>query len=224
MTGERFLAALQFADGQFPGGGFAFSWGVESLAADGLLRRADWPGFLLGQMEGRWARLDRPLTAHAHAAGAHAERLVAIDDLAEALALPAAARTGSRRAGMALLGTHARLGTAGAAGYRARVTAGEAPGHLAVVQGLVLAGAGLSQTEALGIAGYAAAQSLGSAAIRLGLISALDAQAALTGLRPLLAQLVAAPVPPLDAIGCFAPLADLAMMRHPLQPQQLFAN
>jgi hypothetical protein len=35
------LAALQFGDSAFPAGGFAFSWGLEGLLADGLLEDAD---------------------------------------------------------------------------------------------------------------------------------------------------------------------------------------
>lgn len=222
------LAALQFADGQFPGGAFAFSWGVESLAAESRLLRRDWSSFLLGQMEGRWASFDRPLIAHAHAhahaAAGEGAALRVLDDLAEALTLPAAARAGSRRAGAALLGSHARLGTMGAAAYRAKIVAGAVPGHLPIVQGLVLAGVGLDQISALAVSAHATAQSLGSAAIRLGLISAQDSQAALQALRPHLAEVLAAPLPAPDEIGSFAPLADIAMMRHPLQPQQLFAN
>jgi len=218
------LAALQFGDGQFPGGAFAFSWGVESLVADGRLARRDWFSFLLGQMEGRWAGFDRPLIAHAHAAARDGAVLAALDDLAEALTLSAAARAGARRAGAALLGTHARLGTEGAAAYRAKVSAGQTPGHLPVAQGVVLAGVGLDRMSALAVSAHSTAQSLGSAAIRLGLISAQDSQSALQALRPHLAMFLAANIPAPDEIGSFAPLADIAMMRHPLQLQQLFAN
>lgn len=218
------LAALQFGDGQFPGGAFAFSWGVESLMADGHLARRDWFSFLLGQMEGRWASFERPLIAHAHAAAVDETILAELDDLAEALTLPTAARAGSRRAGAALLGSHARLGTPGAAAYRGRVTEGLAPGHLPVVQGLVLAGVGLDRMAALAVSGHATAQSLGSAAIRLGLISAQDSQTSLQALRPHLAEFLDAEIPVRDEVGSFAPPADIAMMRHPLQPQQLFAN
>ena len=47
--------------------------------------------------------------------------------------LVASLREGSRRAGSALLGVHARLATPGAAAYRALIEGG-APGHLAVVR------------------------------------------------------------------------------------------
>ncbi len=218
------LRGLQFADGQFPSGGFAFSWGVESLAADGLLTRADWPDFLAGQMEHRWAPHDRPLVAHAFQSAQDHAALMELDELTEALSIASAAREGSRRAGAALLGTHARLGTPGAAEYRALVTAGKTPGHLPVVMGLVLAGAGLDLPTALAVSAHSTAQSLGSAAVRLGLIGALDAQSALQDIQPRLAELIAEPIPPVDDIGSFTPLTDIAMMRHPFQHQQLFSN
>ncbi|EKN00280.1 MULTISPECIES: urease accessory protein UreF [unclassified Acidocella] len=218
------LRGLQFADGQFPSGGFAFSWGVESLAADGLLTRADWPSFLEGQMQLRWATQDRPLTAHAYLNANNQDALRNLDELTEALSLASAAREGSRRAGAALLSTHVRLGTPGAAAYRDRVNASEVPGHLPVVMGIVLAGAGLDLPTALAVSAHSSAQALGSAAVRLGLIGALDAQMALQKLQPRLAEWVALPLPKLDEIGGFTPLADIAMMRHPTQPQQLFSN
>ena len=218
------LRGLQFADGQFPSGGFAFSWGVESLAADGLLTRADWPEFLAGQMEHRWAPHDRPLVAHAFRAARDHAALIELDELTEALSIASAAREGSRRTGAALLGTHARLGTPGAAAYRALVMAGKAPGHLPVVMGVVLAETGLDLPTALAVSAHSTAQSLGSAAVRLGIIGALDAQAALQNIQPRLAELIAAPIPPVDDIGSFTPLTDIAMMRHPFQPQQLFSN
>ena len=34
------LRALQYGDSAFPSGGFAFSWGLEGLAADGLVANA----------------------------------------------------------------------------------------------------------------------------------------------------------------------------------------
>ncbi|MBU6448260.1 MAG: hypothetical protein KGQ26_01415 [Rhodospirillales bacterium] len=218
------LRALQFADGQFPSGGFAFSWGVESLMADGHITRADWPAFLAGQMQHRWAPHDRPLVAYAFQAAHDFPALKALDQLTNALSIVSAAREGSLRAGAALLSTHARLGTPGAKEYRALVMSGEAYGHLQVVTGLVLAGAGLDLPAALAVSAHTTAQSLGTAAVRLGLIGALDAQAALQKIQPDIAAFIVSPLPPLDDIGSFTPLTDIAMMRHPFQAQQLFSN
>jgi urease accessory protein len=167
---------------------------------------------------------DRVLVAHAHATAGDEEGCEALDALAEALATVEAARTGSRRAGLALLGTHVRLGTPGAAGLRASVDRQAAQGHLAVVQGVVLAGTGLGQAASLAVSGYTAASALATAGIRLGLIGHLDAQLAMQQVRPLLAALAEALVPALDAICNQVPEADLAMMRHADLSQRLFSN
>jgi urease accessory protein len=218
------LTALQFGDGQFPGGGFAFSWGLETLVADGKLVRADFAAFLDGQLQYRWAPFDRILVAHAHAAANDLPRLVELDDLADALLTIDSARLGSRRAGAALLGTHVRLATRGAAALKAGVDAGGTHGHLAIVQGLVLAGVGLDEAGALAVSAYSVAQALCTAAIRLGLIGHLDAQRALASVRPLTAQFAAQRRPGLDEISTFVPVSDIAMLRHAGQAQRLFSN
>jgi urease accessory protein len=229
-TTVALIAALQLGDGQFPGGGFAFSWGLESLVADGEVARERWTDFVEGQLRGRWASADRVLVAHAHAAAREPDpaRMLdawrGVDALAEASAVVEAARLGSRRAGRALLGTHARLETPGAATLKAEVDAGRAHGYLAPVQGAVLAGAGLDEASALAVSAYTMASGLGTAAIRLGFVGHLDAQRALARLRPTIAALVAGPRPPLDALCTAVPVADIALMRHPDRALRLFSN
>jgi urease accessory protein len=218
------LTALQFGDGQFPGGGFAFSWGLEALVADGRLARADFPAFVAGQLQYRWGSFDRIVAAHAHAMADDRARLAELDDLADALMTIDSARLGSRRAGGALLGTHVRLGTPGAAALKAGIEAGDAHGHLPVVQGVVFAGVGLDEAAALAVSAYSAAQALCTAAIRLGLIGHLDAQRTLLQARPLMARLAAQDRPALEEISTFVPVSDIAMLRHADQAQRLFSN
>jgi urease accessory protein len=218
------LTALQFGDGQFPGGGFAFSWGLESLAADGKVSRMGFADFLAGQLRHRWGNCDRVILVHSHAASHNLARLLELDDLTDAWLTAAPLRTGSRRAGAALLGTHLRLGTPGAQILKDALDRGDACGHLPVVQGVTLAGVGLDARAAIAVSAYGVAQSLCTAAIRLGLISHLDAQRALSGIRPCLAQITADPVPAPEDIHSFTPVADIAAMRHTDQAQRLFSN
>ena len=220
----RLLTALQFGDGQFPAGGFAFSWGLESLIADGGVVRADLADLLIGQIERRWATLDRVVIIHAHAAALDADRLCELDDLLDAVSVVDTARSGSKRAGQALLATHERLGTPGAAPFRRAVAAGRAEGHLAVVQGCVLAGAGLDRTATLTLAAYGVLTGLTSAGLRLGLVGHLDAQRALAAARSRVARLVERTDADLHALSSFTPVADIALMRHPVQAQRLFSN
>jgi urease accessory protein len=203
------LTALQFGDGQFPGGGFAFSWGLESLIADGALARAGFADFLDGQIRYRWSPFDRVFD---------------LDDLTDAFLTVEAVRIGSRRAGGALLGTHLRLGTPGAATLRDAIERHDAHGHLPVVQGAMLAGVGLDVVTTLAVSAYGTAQAFCTAAIRLGLIGHLDAQRALSALRPRVAALVAEPVQRLEDLHTVTPVADIAAMRHADQTQRLFSN
>ncbi|HKU98409.1 MAG TPA: urease accessory UreF family protein [Vineibacter sp.] len=223
-TTDVLLTALQFGDGQFPGGGFAFSWGLESLVADGKLSRADFPAFVQGQLHYRWASFDRILLAHAHAAASDLPRLCDLDDLADALMTVDSARVGSRRSGAALLGTHVRLDTPGAAAFKACVQTGQAYAHLPIVHGVVLAGTGLGEAAALAVSAYTMAQALCTAAIRLGLIGHLDAQRTLLRMRPSMARLAAQGRSGLDTISTFVPVSDIAMLRHADQAQRLFSN
>lgn len=218
------FCALQHGDGQFPGGGFAFSWGLESLQADGMIERRRFEGYLLGQIEGRWRGLERVLAGHAHRAGDDPAALARIDELADAMTLGETQRLASRRAGGALLLVHAQLETEGAAVYRRLVQAGETHGHLAPMQGFLLGRLGLPLEAALGVALYAMLQAACSAATRLGLISHLDAQRALLALRPVMSRAVAVPLPPLADAAGFAPLSDIAMMRHADGAGRLFAS
>lgn len=81
---ERLLALLQHGDSFFPAGSFAFSWGLETLIADGQVHGADAIGrFVATQLEQRWATFDRVIVAHAHRAR-DADRLAALDALVEA--------------------------------------------------------------------------------------------------------------------------------------------
>src|SRR5262245_38482011 len=135
MDSRALLAALQHADSFFPSGAVSFSWGLEALRADGLVRTADGVAlFIAALFRPRWATGDRPLLAASHTAGDNLEAVRALDQLQEALALAHELRSGSRRMGAALLGVHARLGTRNAAAYRAWVLADRAPGHVAVMQ------------------------------------------------------------------------------------------
>ncbi len=220
----QLLTALQFGDGQFPGGGFAFSWGLESLIADGALARADFADFLDGQLRHRWGPFDRVIIAHAHAAAETPTRLFDIDDLTDAFLTVETVRIGSRRAGGALLGTHLRLGTPGAGTLKDAIARHDAYGHLPVVQAAMLAGVGLDVVTTLAVSAYATAQAFCTAAIRLGLIGHLDAQRALSALRPRIAALVAEPAGGLDDLHTLTPVADIAAMRHADQTQRLFSN
>jgi urease accessory protein len=222
---DTLLTALQYGDSFFPSGGTAFSWGLEALCADRQVTSADdVRRFLEGQLRQRWATCDRLFLVAAHRVSENLDAVTALDHLLEAMTLPRELREGATRAGGALLSIHERLGTAGARDYRARMRAGEAPGHLPVVQGLLLAGVGLEERAAATVSAHALSVSVVSAALRLSIITHVDAQRILSATRGLLAALLAEPVPDVAQAAVYTPATDVAAMRHESQTARLFAN
>jgi urease accessory protein len=221
---ETLLASLQNADSFFPGGGIAFSWGLETLIADGLVQGAEQVSlFVEGQLEQRWAQCDRVALVAAYRAVDMVE-IQRIDRELEAMTLALELREGSRRAGGSLLAVHERLGTPGAAQYRPCIRAGEAHGHLPVVQGYLWRAAGLSEASAQAASAHTFCVGLLGAALRLGAIGHIHGQDALIRLRPRMAALIAQPVPDVEEMYTCTPAAEIAAMRHEVQTSRLFAN
>ena len=218
------LTALQFSDSAFPSGGFAFSWGLEGLQADGLAGSAeDVAEIAAEQLRQRWATMDKILLARAHAASGPDE-LAGIDVAAEVACTSGQLRSGSRRAGRALIGMAARLGYPGALSYRAVVTADERLGHLPVVQGLVFREAGLDGPTAQVLSAWSLLNGLTSAAIRLGLIGHVDAQHLMITLRPVVAAVVDGETDLGCPLSSFTPLLDIAVSRRDSRDLNLFAT
>jgi len=217
------LLALQMGDSAFPSGGFAFSWGLETLKADGLVTDANGvAAFVRTQLARRWATADRPMVRRAAEARGDLATLAALDREVEALTLAAELREGSKRAGRALLRSHAALGMPGAADYRAAAGRGEALAHLPVVQGMVWSGAGLRPGEAEALSAWAVAAGIGQAAVRLALLGPFEAQAMAAHLRETIADLLERPCP--RRPHAFTPAAEIAAMRHETGDARLFAN
>jgi urease accessory protein len=218
------FACLQNADSFFPAGGIAFSWGLETLIADGLMRdAAQVEAFVLGQLEQRWNVADRPALVAAHGA-VSLERVREIDEHVEATTLASELREGSRRAGASLLTVHARLGTAGAQSYQDAVRAGRAHGHLPVVQGWLWRGAGMSELAAQTVSAHTLCVSLLGAALRLGAIGHLHGQRILLQARATMVELLRTPALALEDMYNCVPATEIASMRHETQASRLFAN
>jgi len=219
------LAALWQADTAFPSGGFAFSNGVEGVAAlsDGLDARG-LAALVAVHLRHRWATADRVALVRAHRAADDLDRLAAIDAALEAAVLVEALRTGSRRQGAALAAAHARLRTPGAAELRDAVRAGRLGGHLAVVQGALWRACGLDEATAVAVSAYLAVQGLASVAVRLGGVGAIEAQGVVAAALQEAATLAAAPVEDADEIAGFTPFLDVAAALHASADVRLFAN
>ena len=219
------LTALQHGDSFFPSGGVAFSQGVETLHVEGRLRGGEEVGRLLReQVFGRWAECDRAVLTAAHRAGDDLEAVAAADRVLEAATLPKELREGSCRAGAALLGVHCQLATRNAQAYQERIGRRTAPGHLAACQGLLWHSAGLSEAEATAAAAHVLCVGVLGAAIRLGALGAVEGQRLLTAMQAALADMLAQPPPALEALASYAPVVELAVLRHEEIDSRLFAN
>ncbi len=218
----RLLLALQMGDSAFPSGGFAFSWGLETLKAEGLA--VDGGGvlaFARTQLARRWATADRVWLRRAATATAVAD-LAALDREVEAMTLARELRQGSRRAGRSLLRAHASSPSPTVAGYRAAVAAGRALGHLPAVQGAVWRAVGLDMAAIEAVSAWTLAAAIAQTAVRLALMGPLEAQAMLATLRGEMAGLLESRPP--SRPHAFAPAAEIAAMRHETGTARLFAN
>jgi urease accessory protein len=224
-TAERLLAALQYSDSFFPAGGIAFSWGLETLRADGLAKGAnEIRAVVLAQLSMRWASCDRAVLQAAYAADGDDDALAAADHACEAMSLAREWRAASRRLGVAQLSVHASLGEDAAARYLARHRAGQVPAHLPVVQGLMARTWGFELATAEAMSAYAVAVSIAGAGLRMGLCGHLDAQRVLRDARVEVARLLANPAPSIDEAWTGGPMLELAVMRHETGTSRLFAN
>lgn len=219
------LMALQYADSAFPSGGFAFSQGLEAASQlQARLRPFDLSDYIELQIRHRWASSDRVALIRSHRLANDLVSIIQLDHEVEASTMMEPLRAGSRRNGMALLTAHNRLATPNASEYRQRVREGQAPGHIAVVQGLVWRSSGLTEDMAVALSGYQCVMSLATAAIRLGLAGAIEAQRIVRQYLPLIDDVMQSQVADDCPLSSFAPLAELAVLLHAGSEQRLFSN
>ncbi len=221
MDPDALLRILQHGDSAFPSGGFAFSWGLEGLAAAGLVTGPETLAALMTDLlRHRWQGFDRVAVRAAWSARDAAAE-AAIDAEVDRATWSAPARAGSIRAGRALLSVHARLGGAAAARFR-EAAEGSGRGHLPVAQGVVWREAGLGLAAAEALSAWALVQGAAAAAVRLGLVGHLAAQAAVGAARAEAADLLARPAP--ARLCAFTPVVEIALTRHARSDARLFAT
>ena len=138
------LQAIWQADGTFPSGAFAFSYGVEGVVA----LRSELDGVALAELTAtvlrqRWETCDRVALVQAFRAAGNLHTIAAIDRDVEASTFGSTMRDGSRRNGGSFLASHARLGDATALRLRDAVRSGVCLGHIAVMQAAVWQAMGL---------------------------------------------------------------------------------
>jgi urease accessory protein len=222
ISADELAIALQLGDSGFPSGAFSASWGLEGLAADGIVTNtAGVAAFVASQLAHRWATSDRWFASHAYSAHTDIARLGELDHLADAMTIAPAARIASTRSGIALLNVHASLGVEHAVMLRYHVASGDLLGHLPVMHGALSPALGLSGPVNELMSGLQFAQVLTSAAVRLGVIGHLDAQRILAAARRSIVEVCATELP--DQPRSAVPQADISMLRHAERDHRLFA-
>ena len=109
--------------------------------------------------------------------------------------------------------------------YLEGVRAGRGHGHHAVAFAVTMQAAGLASEEMLLALAATAVSGFVAAAVRLGLIGQTAAQRIVTDLHPLMIQMAAeAREIPLDDLGGYLPLVDLAGLRQEHLAGRLFAS
>jgi urease accessory protein len=219
------LHALWQADGGFPSGAFAFSYGVEGVVASRQVATTDeFARLVAAILRYRWATYDRIALLRSFRAGGNLARIAAIDREIEASTLVESLRSGSRRNGAAFLAAHSRLGDESACTLRAALHNGECLGHIVVMQGAVWSAIGLDEGLAQLTSGYSVASGLIMAAVRLGSIGALQGQAVLKASLPLIHELASRKASEDAELQSFVPYLDIAAARHAQADLRLFAN
>jgi urease accessory protein len=219
------LQAIWQADGSFPSGSFAFSYGVEGVVAlRSKLDTAALAELTTTIIRQRWATCDRIALVRALRAAGDLDAIAEIDRDVEASTFGSTMREGSRRNGGSFLASHARLGDITALWLRDAVRSGACLGHIAVMQGAVWQAMGLDEKLAQLASSYGVASGVTGAAVRLGAIGALDGQKVLRGCLPLIDALVAQPVPDDTELSSFVPFLEIAAARHARADLRLFVN
>jgi urease accessory protein len=219
------LKAIWQADGAFPSGSFAFSYGIEGVIA---LRKqidaAELAELTAALLRQRWSSFDRIALIKAFRASGNLTAIAAVDEEVEVTTLGSTLREGSRRNGASFLAAHSRLGIDTASSLRHALRQGECLGHIVVMQGAVWQAIGLDEHLVQLASGYTTASGAIAVAVRLGAIGALEGQKVLSGCLPLIAELAKHPITAGAELASFIPFVEIAAARHARADLRLFAN
>jgi urease accessory protein len=226
---EAWLAALQFADGLFPAGGFAHSLGLETYVQDGVVRDcAGLEAFVAAHLEGSAGPADAVAVATAVRIAREGDvtAWIDLDERLEAMKPVPEAREASRQMGRQTLRVAAALAADVFLAELTRAVAdGLAPGHHAPVLGAALGRARAEPTLAAAAYLHSTTVMLVGAGLRLIALGQLDGQRVVAAMRPRIVRLAAAAAAATPAdMWSFNPGLELAGIRHATLDARLFRS
>jgi urease accessory protein len=230
MTADpAILTLLQFADGLFPAGGFAHSFGLETYVQDGRVRdRHDLEAFVAAHLEGSAGPADATAAAIAVtiARREDAEEWLALDARLDAMKAVPEFRAASRQMGRQTLRIAAGVGADPFLARLARaVDEGRAAAHHATVFGAAVGRGGVDPERAAAAYLYATAALLVGAALRLVALGQLDGQRVLVAMRGRIERLASAAASATAAdLWSFNPAIEIAGIRHAALDMRLFRS
>jgi urease accessory protein len=226
---DNFISLLQFADGLFPAGAYAHSFGLEYYAQSGeVCDAAGVEQFLRSFLEGSAAPTDAValLCAWRAAKIGDLAACIALDETLDAMKTVSELRDASRQMGRQTLRVaNHLLGHPLLAGFSEALGNERTPGHHPVVLGII---GGVMQWPPKEMAAaylYSTSAALVGAALRLMPLGQLAGQRILWNIRPLIAKLAAEVQDKTQGdMWTFAPALEIAGMRHAMLDARLFRS
>jgi urease accessory protein len=226
---DNFLSLLQFADGLFPAGAYAHSFGLEYyVQSNGVTNAAGLEDFLRAYLEGSVAPTDAVALLCAWRAGKMEDiaSCLHLDEILDATKTSSELRDASRQMGRQTLRVanhlpcHPLLKKFGEA-----VAEDKTPGHHPVVFGMIGDAMQWPAREMVSAYLYATSAALIGAALRLMPLGQLAGQRVLWNMGPLIARLAdEAQNKTQRDMWSFTPALEIASMRHAMLDARLFRS
>jgi len=226
---DKFLTLLQFADGLFPAGAYAHSFGLESYVQLGRVTNADSvEEFLRSYLSGSVAPMDLVALLCAWEAGKREDldACIALDESLDAMKTASELREASRQMGRQTLrvanhfSAHPLVAEFGIA-----VAADLSPCHHAIVFGILGAAMDWPGPDMARAFLYSNSAALVGAALRLLPLGQLAGQRILWNVSPLIATLAEeTQTKTPEDMWSFAPALEIAGMRHATLDARLFRS
>jgi urease accessory protein len=229
MAPHSFLSLLQFADGLFPAGAYAHSFGLEYYVQQGVIRDAcGVQEFLESYLECSAGPQDAAAVARCLASARECDlgAILIIDQTLEAMKPAAELRQASRQVGHQSLRVAASLTEdQDLMDLFQHVESGETPGHHATAFGAIGGRLGWFREEAASAFLYSTAAAITGAALRLIPLGQLQGQRILWSLAPLIARLGnEAATAASTEIWSFTPSLEIASALHASSSARLFRS